>query len=46
MRMARISRKDLEEAVREQLHQDDLDQVIEIYIERSGELSVITKPRR
>jgi uncharacterized membrane protein YcaP (DUF421 family) len=46
MRMARISRKDLEEAVREQLHQDDLDQVTEIYIERSGELSVITKQRR
>jgi len=43
MRTARISRKDLLEAVRKELHHTDLQQVAEIYIERSGELSVIKK---
>jgi len=43
MKNARISRKDLLEAVRKELHHTDLQQVAEIYIERSGELSVIRK---
>jgi uncharacterized membrane protein YcaP (DUF421 family) len=43
MRAARISSKDLQEAIRHQLHREDMDQVAEIYIERSGELSIITK---
>lgn len=43
MHKARISRKDLLESVRSQLHQDGLDQVEKIYIERSGDLSIICK---
>ncbi|WP_431209986.1 DUF421 domain-containing protein [Puia sp. P3] len=43
MRIAQISRKDLLEAVRRELHTTDLAGVSEIYLERSGELSIIKK---
>ena len=44
MRIAQISRKDLLEAVRRELHQTDLAGVSEIYLERSGDFSIIKKP--
>jgi uncharacterized membrane protein YcaP (DUF421 family) len=43
MRRARISEKDLLESVRLQLHRDDLDEVREIIMERTGDISVIKK---
>lgn len=43
MQRAKISHKDLLESVRTQLHQNSLEQVEEIYLERTGELSVIKK---
>jgi uncharacterized membrane protein YcaP (DUF421 family) len=43
MRRARISEKDLLESVRLQLHQDDLEEVKEIIMERTGDISVIKK---
>ncbi len=36
-----ITENDLQEAVRKHLHEDDMSHVKEIYIDRSGELSVI-----
>lgn len=38
-----ITENDLQEAVRKNLHVDDLSHVKEIYMDRSGELSVIKK---
>ncbi|MBS1664574.1 MAG: DUF421 domain-containing protein [Bacteroidetes bacterium] len=43
MKTCQISRKDLLEAIRRELHQTELENVEEIYMERSGELSVIKK---
>ncbi|HEY6899368.1 MAG TPA: YetF domain-containing protein [Puia sp.] len=43
MKVCQISEKDLLEAVRRELHQTGLEDVEEIYIERSGEISVIRK---
>lgn len=43
MKRTQVSRKDLLEAVRKELHQVDFEQVKEIYLERSGDLSVIKK---
>ena len=43
MRRARISEKDLLESVRQILNQDNFDQVKEIIMERTGDISVIKK---
>ena len=43
MRKAMVSEKDLEESVRLRLNSEDLAQVQEIIIERSGDISVIRK---
>jgi uncharacterized membrane protein YcaP (DUF421 family) len=43
MRSARISEKDLQESVRQQINADSLEGVKEIILERSGEVSVVKK---
>lgn len=43
MRKANISAKDLLESVRLQINEDDFTNVKEIFMERSGEISVITR---
>lgn len=43
MRKARISRKDLQESVRQAINEDSFDDVKEIVQERTGEVSVIKK---
>jgi len=43
MRKGRISSKDLQESVRQQINQDTLDGVKEIILERTGEISIIKK---
>lgn len=41
MRKGRISNKDLEESIRQQINQDSLEEVKEIILERTGEISII-----
>jgi uncharacterized membrane protein YcaP (DUF421 family) len=43
MRRALISEKDPMEGVRLQINQDSLKNVIEVFIERNGEISVVKK---
>ena len=43
LKITRISVKDLEEAVRKELNQTSFEGVEAIYLERSGELSIIEK---
>ena len=43
MHAARVSRKDLEESVRQQINADNLEQVKEIVQERNGEVSVVKR---
>lgn len=43
LRRVHITENDLQEAVRKNLNMDDMSQVKEIYMDRSGELSVIRK---
>jgi uncharacterized membrane protein YcaP (DUF421 family) len=43
MKRSRISDKDIKEGLRLQINDDSLDQVKEIFIERSGEISIIKK---
>lgn len=43
MRRARVSRKDLQESVRQGINEDNLDNVRKIIQERNGEVSVIKK---
>lgn len=43
MRKARISIKDLQESIRQRINEDNLEQVKEIILERTGEISIIKK---
>lgn len=45
MRQTQISEHDLLEGIRETTHHRNLDQIEEVFIERSGQLSVIMKSK-